>query len=323
MDLNLLLVFHCLMTERSVTRVGTILHLTQGAISSALRRLRDHFDDELFTRTSAGMVPTRRALEIAPQVTQALTAVSTISQKGASPPTEQLKRTFNIGLSDDLEGYLSPKLVDKARMLDVGSSFAFHQTNSSLWKKALADADIDLVLCSEPKEMTSQYSAQVLFSSSYSCLYDGPRLRLQNPITREEYLSFDHVRISFDGRRGFVDDLLEKEGIPRRVVASFTHFAGLVPILAFGSAIATMPTFAARVYARMARLSVSPVPIYVPAFRIFMIWNVRKNADLANQWLRRFVVETTQELQNEVVPRRKIQSVKARPKLRRVSKSSR
>ncbi|MEH2513821.1 LysR family transcriptional activator of mexEF-oprN operon [Nitrobacteraceae bacterium AZCC 1564] len=296
-DLNLLLVFHCLMQERSVTRAAAILHITQGAVSSALKRLREQFNDELFLRTGTGMVPTRRALEFAPKVMEALSAVSAITGKQPQFVAETSHRVFNIALSDDIESYLSPKLVGEARARELGVSFAFHQTNSSLWKQALSDPDMDLVLCAEPKEMSSQYSSQVLFSSSYSCLYDGPRLNLKSPITREEYLSYDHVRISFDGRRGFVDDLMDKEGIPRRVSASFTHFAGALPVLAFGAAIATLPTFAAYSYARIARLTVSPVPIYVPAFRVFMVWNVKRNADVHNQWLRNYIVDRTQELQ--------------------------
>lgn len=297
LDLNLLLVFHCLMTERSVTRAAAILHITQGAVSSALKRLREQFDDELFLRTGAGMVPTRRALEFAPKIAEALTAVSAITGKQPQFAAETSHRVFNIALSDDIESYLSPKLVGEARTRELGVSFAFHQTNSLLWKQALSDPDMDLVLCAEPKEMTSQYSSQVLFSSSYSCLYDGPRLNLKSPITRDEYLAYDHVRVSFDGRRGFVDDLMDSEGIPRRVSASFTHFAGALPVLAFGAAIATLPTFAAYSYARIARLTVSPVPIYVPAFRVFMVWNVKRNADVHNQWLRNYIVDGTKDLQ--------------------------
>lgn len=300
LDMNLLLVFHCLMTERSVTRAAAILHVTQGAVSSALNRLRHHFGDDLFARSGVGMVPTRRALELSPKVTEALTAISGLTGGPSGFAAETSHRIFNIALSDDIEGYVSPKLVSEARARDLGVSFAFHQTNSLLWKQALADPDMDLVLCSEPKEMTSQYSSQVLFSSSYSCLYDGPRLKLPNPMTREAYLSHDHVRIAFDGRRGFVDDLLEREGIPRRVSASFTHFAGVLPLLAAGDAIATLPTFVAETYAKLARLTVSPVPIHVPAFRIFMIWKIERNEDVNNQWLRRFIVEMTQELQSGV-----------------------
>ncbi|MEU5029371.1 LysR family transcriptional regulator [Streptomyces milbemycinicus] len=46
-DLNLLVVFAALMRERSVTRAAAALHLSQGATSAALGRLRGLFDDEL------------------------------------------------------------------------------------------------------------------------------------------------------------------------------------------------------------------------------------------------------------------------------------
>ncbi|WP_232464586.1 LysR family transcriptional regulator [Bordetella genomosp. 8] len=298
LDLNLLLVFHCLMTERSVTRAAAMLHITQGAVSASLKRLREHFGDELFVRTGSGMVPTRRALDLAPRVAEALTAVSAMTGDQIRPPVKVSNRIFNIALSDDLETYLAPALVgEAARSLAI--SFAFHQTNSSLWKTALADPDMDLALCAEPKELTSQFSSQVLFSSSYSCLYDGRRLNLSNPISREEYLSRTHVRVSYDGRRGFVDDLFQTAGAVRRVSASFTHFGGVLSVLALGDGIATLPTFAAYAYARIAHLTVSPVPMHVPAFRVFMIWKVQSTADDQNQWLRDFVVERTRGINVE------------------------
>src|ERR1700743_1923417 len=104
-DLNLLVVFQCLMTERSVTRTAAILHITQGAISSALKRLREQFNDELFVRTGAGMVPTRRALEVAPKVMEALSAVTAIMGKKPQFAAEKSRRIFNIALSDDIESY--------------------------------------------------------------------------------------------------------------------------------------------------------------------------------------------------------------------------
>ena len=44
-DLNLLVVFDVLMTERSVTRAAERLGRTQSAISHSLSRLRDQFGD--------------------------------------------------------------------------------------------------------------------------------------------------------------------------------------------------------------------------------------------------------------------------------------
>src|SRR5215469_2407347 len=72
LDLNLLRVFDVLLEERSVTRTGARLGLTQSAVSHALNRLRYQLGDELFQRNGGGMQPTRRALEIAPSLHAAL-----------------------------------------------------------------------------------------------------------------------------------------------------------------------------------------------------------------------------------------------------------
>ncbi len=60
-DLNLLIVFDAVMQERSVTRAGGRIGLSQPAVSHALGRLRHMLRDELFIRTPEGMVPTPRA----------------------------------------------------------------------------------------------------------------------------------------------------------------------------------------------------------------------------------------------------------------------
>lgn len=57
-DLNLLLVFSTLCRERNTTRAGEALGLSQPAISHALARLREQFNDPLFVRASRGLVPT-------------------------------------------------------------------------------------------------------------------------------------------------------------------------------------------------------------------------------------------------------------------------
>ncbi|HEX3888350.1 MAG TPA: LysR family transcriptional regulator [Phenylobacterium sp.] len=71
-DLNLLRVFDVLLEERSVTRTGARLGLTQSAVSHALNRLRYMLGDDLFVRGPAGMQPTPRAVEMGPQVHAAL-----------------------------------------------------------------------------------------------------------------------------------------------------------------------------------------------------------------------------------------------------------
>src|SRR5580700_4872476 len=71
-DLNLLIVFDAMIQERSVTRAGRRIGLSQPAMSHALNRLRYMLNDELFVRTAEGMVPTPRATRLAQPLSTAL-----------------------------------------------------------------------------------------------------------------------------------------------------------------------------------------------------------------------------------------------------------
>ena len=73
-DLNLLVYLDVLLREQNVTRAAEELGISQPAMSNSLRRLRDLFDDPVLVRTSEGMTPTERALELKPLVRDVLAA---------------------------------------------------------------------------------------------------------------------------------------------------------------------------------------------------------------------------------------------------------
>lgn len=296
LDLNLLLTFHCLMSERSATRASALLHVTQGAVSSALRRLREHFGDELFLRTPHGMVPTRKAIELAPKITDILTRVSGLLNDDFGFDAQLSDRVFNIAMSDDLEACLAPLMIEAVSRLGYPIRFSFHQTNSRLWRESLADADMDLVICCEPSELGSNYSSSIICSSSYACLYSREASGLPTPLSAEAYFAARHIRVSFDGRRGFIDDLFENMGVTRNVVSSSSHFSGALPVLRRNGLVATFPAFVANLYAELCGLQVCPVPIPVPSFRCFMVWDTTRHVEPHHVWLRGFVPDVAKHL---------------------------
>src|SRR5271154_770338 len=96
-DLNLLRVFDVLLEERSVTKAGARLGLTQSAVSHALNRLRYHLDDELFQRNAHGMQPTPRALEIGPNLHAALSQVQSALTPADFDPGVSERRFVIVG----------------------------------------------------------------------------------------------------------------------------------------------------------------------------------------------------------------------------------
>ncbi len=98
-DLNALSVFAALFTELHVTRAAAKLGVTQSAVSHALRSLRDRFEDELFERTAKGLKPTKRAMQLAPRVIEAVQAAEDVFRlrPGAISP---VPRALHVSMSD-------------------------------------------------------------------------------------------------------------------------------------------------------------------------------------------------------------------------------
>jgi DNA-binding transcriptional LysR family regulator len=121
LDLNLLRVFDALLDERSVTRAGDRLGMSQSAVSHALQRLRLAVDDELFVRRSTGMEPTPRALEMGPALHTALLQMQTaLAPAGFDPASTE--RRFSIAAGPYGCAVLMPAVVEILRAKAPGST---------------------------------------------------------------------------------------------------------------------------------------------------------------------------------------------------------
>ena len=65
LDLNLLRYLVVLVQEKSVSRTAERLHVTQPAVSAAIKRLRLTYNDPILVRSGQTMQPTPRAFDMA------------------------------------------------------------------------------------------------------------------------------------------------------------------------------------------------------------------------------------------------------------------
>ena len=110
-DLNLLKVFDALHRKQSVTQAGDLMGLSQPAMSFALSKLRVLFDDPLFVRTSRGMQPTARALQIAEPVQRVLALVNNEVLPSSGFVAEHSERQLVLCMSDIGEMVFLPRLM--------------------------------------------------------------------------------------------------------------------------------------------------------------------------------------------------------------------
>jgi DNA-binding transcriptional LysR family regulator len=109
-DLNLLLVLHMVLLEQNVARAAGRLHVTPSAVSNALARLRDALGDPLVTRKGRGIVPTPRAIELAPILGRTL---QDLEAALVNAPFDAAKctRTFTVAVADVGQAAWMPRLA--------------------------------------------------------------------------------------------------------------------------------------------------------------------------------------------------------------------
>ncbi|WP_160299191.1 LysR family transcriptional regulator [Sphingomonas sp. SRS2] len=196
-DLNLLRVFEAISIERSVSRAGDKLGLSQPAVSNALNRLREHFEDPLFVRTVLGMEPTPKAELLASFIHDGLATVRAglTSSTDFNPLTS--KRRFHLLMTDvgtiRFLPLILPIMNKIARNIDIAISETNVSNYADMLSNGLADLaigrlDLDPTLCSELIH-TSTYL--VLVSRAHPALKVGSNG--EPTISNEDFLNANHV----------------------------------------------------------------------------------------------------------------------------------
>src|SRR5687767_11900810 len=148
-DLNLLVLFEIVFQERHVGRSAERLHLSPSAISHGLGRLRTLLGDPLFLKTPKGVVPTERASELAPTVSEILARVRGVVSTATPFDPRHSTRRFVIGAPDGVSSVFLPPLLETlcetAPGVDVGLRQLLPTQGSAephlAWKDALRELE--------------------------------------------------------------------------------------------------------------------------------------------------------------------------------------
>ncbi|HEY3540189.1 MAG TPA: LysR family transcriptional regulator [Trinickia sp.] len=285
-DLNLLLAFRALFEERSVTRAAKRLFLGQPAVSGALKRLREAFGDDLFVRTSRGIAPTPRALELMRQIEPFLQSLHQVLTQPPVFDPASAQRVFRIGLSDSLEVLMTPEIMDRLTAIAPGVKLIARPTDSTRAAAMLDEGEIELAVGVFPESVQWQRRRR-LFQWRFVSVYNPRLVKTRSKrLSMEEFLRHRHVLTSFSaGLHGFIDERLELAGLKRDVVFSSANFATSPFIVRRTPAIATVPDFIGRVWRDALDLAMSPLPFDVPGYEVSLMWSAARDQDPGLAWL--------------------------------------
>ncbi len=291
-DLNLLLAFDALWTERHVTRAARRVGLTQPAMSHALRRLRAQLDDPLFQPTPRGLTATARAHALAPLVAEALALVRRAVEKPRPFSPAALERTFTMGTTDYAELVLLPSLMARLSREAPRLRLAVRPM-VNLGERELLAGEHDLVfgVATPPGD---GLRGERLFSDEFVSLLRAGHPLARRPLTLRRFVELPHVLVSPQGAGdAAVDVALRERGLARRVVLRIPHFLSAPLVIAETDHVITLPSRVAHAVAAQHRLVVKKPPLALPGFTLFQFWHARNEDDAAHRWLRALVRESS------------------------------
>lgn len=269
-DLNLLVLFEVVLTERHVGQTAERLNLSPSAVSHGLGRLRRLLNDPLFLRTPKGVVPTARALELADPIADLLARARRVISSAEPFDAATSTRQFTIGAPDGISAVLLPPLLAHTRRAAPGVDIRVRQilprrSPTRPWETALADLDaraIDIAII-PLDEVPARFVEQVLYEEDFVIAARAGHPFADAP-TLERYCEMQHLVVSHTGDAdGYIDEVLAKLGLTRRVALTAPNFMLALALTAETDLIAALPERLVAMHAERFGLVrvVSPLPL--------------------------------------------------------------
>lgn len=293
-DLNLLIAFDALMSDRSVSRAAARLGVTQSALSHSLKRLRVMFGDPLLVRGARGMAPTERAMSLTQPVKAILAEIHSIVSTRIVFDPATTKRTFKISMSDAMSVEALPLIVRSLRKSAPGIDLLISSSGPRDACTRISNDEIELAIGVFPHKPDG-FRHEELYRDTLVCVADRKHPSLKKGrMDEKSYLTSPHVTVAPNLDSGVqLDDIFIAMGLTRRVVATVPHYIA-IPALVRGT---DLIAHTRRRLVNVLRISSNlvvfpiPVPIRIPELSFEQIWHPRYDGDPGHRWLRHLIAD--------------------------------
>ncbi|WP_192886685.1 LysR family transcriptional regulator [Agrobacterium sp. LAD9] len=290
-DLNLMNVLYTVLAEGSVTRAAQRLSMSQPAVSNALGRLRYIMKDELFIKVSGGFRPTERALEIWPDLQQAMEQIRAIALP-LEFQASQTNLTFNVAITDTLvsrvASALAVRFVEEAPFAKL--QFHLHSNPTSI--DALQRGGLDCAVGMFPN-VEADLQLEGVFSDRYVCVFRRGHGSLTTPLSLKAFIDAEHILVKQATRQlGIVDNWLSLKGYKRTVRLVVNRAEEAISIVRETDLVAAVPFSFAQSTLGAKTLEIADLPFEHEKILYKLAWHRRSYRDPARSWLRSLVRET-------------------------------
>ncbi|MBS0224408.1 MAG: LysR family transcriptional regulator [Proteobacteria bacterium] len=295
-DLNLLVVFDALMSERHVTRAAHKINISQPAMSNALRRLRELFADELLVRTPTGMEPTPRALELIQPTQQALREVTRVFDNDVTFDPRRSDHAFRLRMGDIHGWMIMPGVMERLGQEAPGIGFDTIHLQPSATVAALETDEVDLAISTGLQHSTTIRSVP-LYRDRLVCVFRSGHPVARLPMTLSNFLKLRHLKVAqspVDTR--FIDNDLARRKLRRNVVLNVQHWLSAPHIVRRSDLVTAMWERMARGINADGQLAIGKLPVGPGHTTFHLYWHRRYERHAAHKWMREVIVDVCRAL---------------------------
>ena len=292
-DLNLFVIMNSIYTEGSLTKAAEVVGITQPAVSNALSRLREKFDDDLFVRTGSGMVPTQKTENIIKDIQNALQ----LMQKSVNEPDEfdpaTSQKTFRISLGDINEGRILAILISKIEKQAPNIKLECYYTARGQVPHALATNELSFAVDPFIPNSKDTNSTKV-FSDKFVIAHraNHPVSKITE-ITLDEVLKLKYINISNRKRGASVVEMeMQKMQLQPEIALRAQHYL-VTPEIVRSTDLCLL---CSETFAKKHGLSYVNLPFDVPPLEQYLIWHKSDDNDGSHIWMRELIAESFQEV---------------------------
>lgn len=296
LDLNLLRVFDVLWTERSVSVAARRLSRTQSAVSLALERLRQAFDDPLFRWSGRAMQPTARAEQLAPRIRAIIKQVHETLESGVDEP-RLAQRDFTIATADYIDWLLGGQLMRRLEDEAPNLTLFFVDVNPRMLERRRA-AEMEFFIVPSGAIDAAALRSAPLFRDRYVCVAARDNAEVHEGMDFEHFRRLPQVGYTIEPKRQYSHETLHLDALNvryrNRVLTP--HYMAIPLIVAETRGVAVMQERLARFMAERVPLKLVTPPIAYPDLELELYWHPQYDDDATHRWLRETVVEVAAKL---------------------------
>jgi LysR family nod box-dependent transcriptional activator len=296
LDLNLLVALDVLLKERSVTRAAEVMNLSPSAVSNALAKLREYFDDELLVQIGRKMELTPRAESLQDPVRDLLLRIDSTIAAPADFDPRGSDRLFRIFASDYTQMVLGPALMTLAAQQRAAVRFEFAPQVSQP-HRYLERGEADLLII-PTGFMSPDHPHEVLYQENFVCMVWRDGALARDELSFERYVAAEHVVMQPAGGRAdaFEGWFLKRYGVTRRVAVMTYSFITLPALLVGTDRVATVHERVARRLVGTWPLEIRPTPMHFEPMEQAMQWHKFRSNDPGLTWLRGLLMEAARRI---------------------------